>query len=106
MANVLTRFFSRIFPQNGAVPARERFSVSENDNTFFVGTRRYDESERDRLEYNRQDVLNNALKPGEIIPLPAVLLSLRLNMLLAAVLISSAKISAPKSLLISFGPIT
>jgi hypothetical protein len=69
MANVLTRFFSRIFPQNSAVPARERFSVSENDNTFFVGTRRYDESERDRLEYNRQDVLEQCLEAWRDNPL-------------------------------------
>jgi hypothetical protein len=69
MANVLTRFFSRIFPQNSASPARERFSVSENDNTFFVGTRRYDESERDRLEYNRQDVLEQCLEAWRDNPL-------------------------------------
>jgi hypothetical protein len=69
MPNALSRFFSRIFPQNGAVPARERFSVSENDNTFFVGTRRYDESERDRLEYNRQDVLEQCLEAWRDNPL-------------------------------------
>ena len=69
MPNAFSRFFSRIFPQNSPVPTRERLSVSENDNTFFVGTRRYDESERDRMEYNRQDVLEECLEAWRDNPL-------------------------------------
>ncbi len=69
MPNALSRFFSKIFPQNWTVPARERLSVSEDDNSFFVGTRRYDETDRDRTEYKREDILEQCLEAWRDSPL-------------------------------------
>ena len=76
MPNAFTRFFSRIFAPNSQVNSgyrpvrmREQLTVHENENTFFVGTRRYDETERDRLEYNRQDVLEQCLEAWRDSPL-------------------------------------
>ena len=69
MPNPLSQFVSRIFSKNGSPPTRERLSVNEDDNTFFVGTRRYDETDRDRMEYNRQDVLEQCLEAWRDSPL-------------------------------------
>lgn len=69
MSEPLSRFLSRIFSPIVQQSVREALSVSENDNTFFVGTRRYDETYRDRLEYNRQDVLEQCLEAWRDSPL-------------------------------------
>jgi len=69
MPNAFSRFLTRVFPPNSPAALRETLSVSEDDNTFFVGTRRYDESDRDRMEYNRQDVLEQCLEAWRDNPL-------------------------------------
>jgi hypothetical protein len=72
MPNTFFRFLSRVFPANGTspttAPLREQF-VTENDNTFFINTRRYDETDRDRLEYDRQYVLEQCLEAWRDSPL-------------------------------------
>jgi hypothetical protein len=69
MSNPFSRFLTRIFTPTSPAAQRETLSVSEDDNTFFVGTRRYDESDRDRMEYNRQDVLEQCLEAWRDNPL-------------------------------------
>jgi hypothetical protein len=69
MPNAFSRFLTRIFAPNSQAALRETLSISENDNTFFVGTRQYDETDRDRLEYNRQDVLEQCLEAWRDNPL-------------------------------------
>ena len=69
MVTPLSQFFSRFFSTKGPVQGRETLSVNEDDNTFFVGTRRYDETDRDRQEYNRQDVLEQCLEAWRDSPL-------------------------------------
>ncbi len=68
MSNPITNFFTRVFTSSEA-PRRSQFAVPENDNTFFVGSRRYDETDRDRLEYNRQDILQQCLEAWRDNPL-------------------------------------
>jgi hypothetical protein len=69
MPNAFSRFLTRIFAPNSPAALRETLSVTEDDNTFFVGTRRYDETDRDRMEYNRQDVLEQCLEAWRDNPL-------------------------------------
>lgn len=76
MPNPLTQFLTRLFNQNGHHPAqdaagttRAQFTLAEDDNTFLIGTRRYDETERDRLGYDRQDVLEDCLAAWRDSPL-------------------------------------
>jgi hypothetical protein len=69
MPNAFSRFLTSIFTPNSRVSLRETLSVSEDDNTFFINTRRYDETDRDRLEYNRQDVLEQCLEAWRDNPL-------------------------------------
>jgi hypothetical protein len=61
MPNAFSRFLGRVFSPIIQQSVRETLSVAETENNFFVGTRRYDESERDRLDYDRQDVLEQCL---------------------------------------------
>jgi hypothetical protein len=69
MPNALSQIFSRIFPKSNGNQVRERFVVAENDNTFFIGTRRYDETDRDRLEYDREDTLEQCFEAWRDSPL-------------------------------------
>ena len=59
------RLFSPIINQS----VRDQLAVAENENTFFIGTRRYNESERDRLEYDRADILAQCLDAWRESPL-------------------------------------
>jgi hypothetical protein len=61
MPNPFQQLLSRVFTPIIDQTVRERLAVVETDNTFFVGTRRYDETDRDRLEYDRQSVLEQCL---------------------------------------------
>lgn len=67
MTNPLTRFINRVFNvgshafKDDAETRAVFQSVDENENTFFVGARRYDETDRDRFEFNRQEVLEQCL---------------------------------------------
>jgi len=61
MPNPLSTFFSRLVSPIVTQTVREALAVTETDNTFFVGTRSYDESDRDRLEYDRADILDQCL---------------------------------------------
>ena len=63
--NMLSRVFSPIIDQ----AVREQLAVAETDNAFFIGTRRYDESDRDRLEYDRADILEQCLEAWRESPL-------------------------------------
>ena len=69
MPNAFSRFLSRVFSPIIDQSVRERLSVAETENNFFVGTRRYDESERDRLDYDRQTVLEQCLDAWRDSPL-------------------------------------
>jgi hypothetical protein len=68
MPNALSQFFARIFSPGQGSPTRAQL-VTEDDNTFFVGTRRYDETDRDRLEYDRYEVLQDCLEAWRDSPL-------------------------------------
>jgi len=69
MPNPFSRFLSRVFSPIIEQSVREQLTVSETENNFFVGTRRYDESERDRLDYDRQSVLEQCLDAWRDSPL-------------------------------------
>jgi hypothetical protein len=69
MPNAFSRLLSNIFSPIIEQSVRERLTVSETENNFFVGTRRYDESERDRLDYDRQTVLEQCLDAWRSSPL-------------------------------------
>jgi hypothetical protein len=69
MPNPFSSFLSRVFSPVVEKTVREALSVAENDNTFFIGTRRYDETDRDRLEYDREDVLEQCLTAWRSNPL-------------------------------------
>jgi len=61
MPNPLTRFLSNIFSPLIEKTVRDQLAITETDNTFLIGTRRYDESDRDRLEYDRAAILEQCL---------------------------------------------
>lgn len=65
MPNIVNRILSPLIEKS----VREHLSISETDSTFLVGTRRYDESERDRLEYDRAAVLEQCLDAWRTSPL-------------------------------------
>ena len=69
MPNPLRTMISRLFTPIIDKTVREQLAVAENDNTFFIGTRRYDESDRDRLEYDRADILDQCLEAWRESPL-------------------------------------
>ncbi|NLN69328.1 MAG: hypothetical protein GX142_00865 [Chloroflexi bacterium] len=76
MPNAVSRLISRILPkaspvqpQGGRGTGHAQLSAAENDNTFFIGARRYDETDRDRLEYNRQTVLQECFEAWRDSPL-------------------------------------
>ncbi len=69
MINPLSRIIKRLFSPMIDQAIRDQLSVSETDNTFLIGTRRYDESERDRLEYDRADILEQCLEAWRESPL-------------------------------------
>lgn len=69
MPNAFSRFLSRIFPNFSSSLTRAQLTVTEDDNTFFVGTRRYDETDRDRLEYDRYDTLQQCFEAWRDSPL-------------------------------------
>ena len=68
MPNAVSYFLQRLFPRTFEETVRERLTA-ETENNFFVGTRRYDESDRDRLEYDREDVLDQCLDAWRDSPL-------------------------------------
>jgi len=68
MPNAFSRFLGNIFSPIVQQSVREALTA-ETDNTFFVGTRRYDESDRDRLDYDRQTVLEQCLDAWRTSPL-------------------------------------
>jgi len=63
--NLITHLISPIVDKT----VREKLAVAESENSFLIGTRRYDESERDRLEYDRSDVLDQCLNAWRDSPL-------------------------------------
>jgi len=69
MPNPFSRLFNQLFSPIIAQSVREQLTVTEDDNSFFIGTRRYDESERDRLEYDRADILEQCLNAWRSSPL-------------------------------------
>jgi len=69
MPNPFSRFFSQLFPNRRTTTTREALAVPENDNTFFIGSRRFDETDRDRLEYNRYDVFQQCFEAWRDSPL-------------------------------------
>jgi hypothetical protein len=69
MPNALENFLSRIFSPVVEKTVRETLSVAEDANSFLVGTRRYDETDRDRYEYDREDTLDQCLTAWRSNPL-------------------------------------
>jgi hypothetical protein len=69
MPNPFSKLLQSVFSPIIEQSVRERLTVSETENNFFVGTRRYDESERDRLDYDRQTVLEQCLDAWRASPL-------------------------------------
>lgn len=57
LQGIISSIFSPMIDQS----VRAALSVSENDNSFLIGTRRFDETDRDRLEYDRYSVLEQCL---------------------------------------------
>lgn len=63
MANIFSQLFSKVFPPRDATAStRTQLTLSETENAFFVGTRRYDESLRDRTTTDRGDILEQCLE--------------------------------------------
>ncbi len=69
MPNRFSQFFKLLFSNSATNSTREAFKVVENDNTFFIGSRRFDETDRDRLEYNRYDVFQQCFEAWRDSPL-------------------------------------
>ena len=69
MTNPIKKLFSNFISPIVTQTVREALTVTETDNTFFIGTRRYDETERDRLEYDRYDILEQCLEAWRESPL-------------------------------------
>lgn len=65
LQNLINRLFSPVVEES----IREKLTVAETENTFLIGTRRYDESERDRLEYDRAETLEQCLQAWRDNPL-------------------------------------
>jgi hypothetical protein len=70
--NFLTRLFQPLVDQS----VRARLSILESENTFLVGTRRYDESVRDRLSPDRESTLEACLRAWREDPLARRLVGL------------------------------
>ena len=63
MTNVFSQWIAKVFPgQSTPESARAHLALSETESAFFVGTRRYDESMRDRTAYDRGDILEQCLE--------------------------------------------
>jgi len=69
MPNTIKKILSRLFDPIIKQSVREQLAVAENENAFFIGTRRYNESDRDRLEYDRADILDQCLDAWRESPL-------------------------------------
>jgi len=69
MPNALSRFFTGLFQPIIDKTIRERLSIAENENTFFVGVNRYGETERDRPAYDREDILQQCFEAWQTHPL-------------------------------------
>ena len=104
MPNPLRTMISRLLTPIIDKTVRDQLAVAENDNTFLIGTRRYDESERDRLEYDRADILEQCLEAWRESPLAAGSLNSPASMPLAAALTSNASTQPPVHSLINSGP--
>ena len=61
MANPLKLFLTKILSPIVDETVRNTFSTAETDNTFFVGSRSFEDSDRDRLDYDRSAVLDQCL---------------------------------------------
>ena len=61
MTHPLQNLFNRLFSPMVETAVREKLNVRENENAFLIGARRYDENDRDRLEYDRAEVLESCL---------------------------------------------
>lgn len=59
----INQFFNRIFAGS------ERRARLEDDNTFLLGARRWNSEERDRYDYDREEVLRLALEAWRVNPL-------------------------------------
>jgi len=70
--NLLARLFQPLVDQR----VRAQLSVLETENAFLVGTRRYDESPRDRISPDRQSVLEACLTAWREDPLARRLVGL------------------------------
>jgi hypothetical protein len=68
-SNRFSQFLQSVFPRAVDQILREQLTVTENENTFFVGSRKWDESERDRLDYDRTDILEQCLDAWRDSPL-------------------------------------
>lgn len=69
MKNPFSSIFSNLLSPLVTRTVREALSVVEDDNTLFVGARRYGETDRDRLEYDRAEVLEQCLQAWRQNPL-------------------------------------
>ncbi|MDY6846980.1 MAG: hypothetical protein SVP52_07580 [Chloroflexota bacterium] len=69
MPNPLNKLLTNVFSPIIEKTIRDQLTISETENTFFVGTRRYDETERDRLDYDRTDILEQCLEAWRESPL-------------------------------------
>ena len=69
MPNAFSRLLGSILSPIIDQSVRERLTVTEDANTFLIGTRRFDESDRDRLVYDRTDILEQCLDAWRSNPL-------------------------------------
>ena len=74
----------------------------EDDNTFFIGTRRYDETDRDRLEYDRAEVLDQCLQAWRQNPLARRIVELTSQYVVGAGLDLKCKDEKTKKFLTQF----
>jgi hypothetical protein len=69
MSNILKNFFQSVFSATIDKVVRAQLTAAETENNFLVGTRRYDESDRDRVNYTREDILDQCLDAWRDSPL-------------------------------------
>ena len=66
---IFNAIIERMFYSQVQDQIREQMAVIERENTFLIGTRSQSESKRDRLTYNREDILQKSLDAWRINPL-------------------------------------
>ena len=79
------------FSDNIAAEVNRALLVSETDNSLTVGARRFDSSERDRYEHNRQEILEQSLEAWRVNPIARRIVELTTQYVVGGGLVVSSK---------------